>query len=211
MHDPFPIAPPPQLVRATTPLAEFLSLSTLPIHIHELLLAALSYHLICVYVSPFLSRRLFPSVYPSLPLRSQVNWDVHVVSLVQSVVVCAAAIWIMIVDKERKSMGWEERIWGYTGADGMIQAFAAGYFLWDLQICLRYLGIFGPGLLMHAIAALIVFSLGFVRHLPRQTSEAPSLLTDDRGPSSITTPPPSSSMNSHPPFSTFIGFSTSCR
>ncbi|KAL8647679.1 MAG: hypothetical protein Q9226_006340 [Calogaya cf. arnoldii] len=161
MHDPFPISPPPLLVKATTPLAEFLSLSTLPIHIHELLFAALSYHFICAYVSPFLSRRLFPDIYPSLPLRSRVNWDVHVVSLVQSVVVCAAAIWVMIADKERKSMGWEERIWGYTGADGMIQAFAAGYFLWDLQICLRYLGIFGPGLLMHAVAALIVFSLGF--------------------------------------------------
>ncbi|KAL8845916.1 MAG: hypothetical protein Q9221_008954 [Calogaya cf. arnoldii] len=155
MHDPFPIPPPPLLVKATTPLAEFLNLSTLPIHIHELLLAALSYHIICAYVSPFLSRRLFPDIYPSLPLRSRVNWDVHVVSLVQSVVVCAAAIWVMIADKERKGMGWEERIWGYTGADGMIQAFAAGYFLWDLQICLRYLGIFGPGLLMHAVAALI--------------------------------------------------------
>ncbi|KAL8910692.1 MAG: hypothetical protein Q9171_004027 [Xanthocarpia ochracea] len=161
MHDPFPIPPPPFLVKATTPLAEFLNLPTLPIHIHELLLATLSYHLICAYISPFLSRRLFPSVYPCLPLRSQVNWDVHVVSLVQSVVVCAAAIWVMIADKERKSMGWEQRIWGYTGAGGMIQAFAAGYFLWDLQICLRYLGIFGPGLLMHAVAALVVFSLGF--------------------------------------------------
>ncbi|KAL8674662.1 MAG: hypothetical protein Q9168_000970 [Polycauliona sp. 1 TL-2023] len=161
MHDPFPISPPPFLVKATTPLADFLGLHTLPIHIHELLLAALSYHVICAYISPFLSSRLFPSIYPSLPLRSRVNWDVHVVSLVQSVVVCAVAIWVMVADEERRSMDWEERIWGYTGADGMIQAFAAGYFLWDLQICLRYLGIFGPGLLMHAVAALVVFSLGF--------------------------------------------------
>lgn len=43
----------------------------------------------------------------------------------------------------------------------MIQAFAAGYFLWDLQICLRYMSVFGVGLLMHAVAALVVFSLGF--------------------------------------------------
>ncbi|KAL8686370.1 MAG: hypothetical protein Q9224_005466 [Gallowayella concinna] len=161
MHDPFPVSPPPLLVKAITPLADFLNLPTLPIHIHELLLAASTYHIICAYISPFLSRRLFPNIYPSLPLRSQLNWDVHVVSLVQSVVVCAAAIWVMIADKERKDMGWEERIWGYTGAGGMIQAFAAGYFLWDLQICVRYLGVFGVGLLLHAICALIVFSLGF--------------------------------------------------
>lgn len=165
MHDPFPISPPPLLVKAVTPLAEVLGLPTLPIHIHELLFAALSYHIICAYVSPILSRRLFPNIYPSLARRTQLNWDVHVVSLVQSVVVCAVAIWVMVADKERKGMGWEERIWGYTGAGGMIQAFAAGYFLWDLQICVRYLGVFGWGLLLHAVAALIVFTLGFVSHL----------------------------------------------
>ena len=29
-------------------------------------------------------------------------------------------------------MGPRERVWGYTGASGMVQGFAAGYFLWDL-------------------------------------------------------------------------------
>ncbi len=59
-------------------------------------------------------------------------------------------------------MGWKERVWGYDGAGGMIQGFAAGYFLWDLMICIRWLGVFGWGLLAHAVAALVVFSLGFV-------------------------------------------------
>lgn len=68
----------------------------------------------------------------------------------------------MYADEERKAMDWKERVWGYTGGGGMIQAFAAGYFLWDLQICLRYMSVFGVGLLMHAVAALVVFSFGFV-------------------------------------------------
>ncbi len=59
-------------------------------------------------------------------------------------------------------MGWEERVWGYTGADGMIQGFAAGYFLWDLITCAGNVAVFGWGLLAHAVAALVVFSLGFV-------------------------------------------------
>ena len=59
-------------------------------------------------------------------------------------------------------MGWEERVWGYSGAGGMIQAFAAGYFLWDLGICYRNRNVFGLGLLAHAVAALVVFSFGFV-------------------------------------------------
>ncbi|KAI4092072.1 MAG: hypothetical protein LQ344_003727 [Seirophora lacunosa] len=161
MLDPFPVPPPRLLVQTTTPLASALALPTLPLHIHELLFATLTYHLICAYVSPILSRRLFPNIYPNLPRRTRLNWDVHVVSLFQSIFVCAAALWVMAVDDERRHMDWKERIWGYTGGGGMIQAFAAGYFLWDLQICLRYFGVFGIGLLMHAVAALVVFSLGF--------------------------------------------------
>lgn len=48
----------------------------------------------------------------------------------------------------------------------MIQGFAAGYFLWDLGICITNIGVFGWGLLAHAIAALVVFSFGFVSILP---------------------------------------------
>lgn len=68
----------------------------------------------------------------------------------------------MYTDRERSNMDWEERVWGYTGAEGMIQGFAAGYFLWDLFVCAGNVGVFGFGLLAHAIAALVVFSLGFV-------------------------------------------------
>lgn len=63
-------------------------------------------------------------------------------------------------------MDWRGRVWGYTGAGGMIQGFAAGYFLWDLCVSAVHVSIFGWGMLAHAIAALIVFSLGFVSPLP---------------------------------------------
>lgn len=62
-------------------------------------------------------------------------------------------------------MTWDERIWGYDGAGGMIQGFAAGYFLWDLIVCVRWLDLFGWGMLAHAISALVVFSVGFVSGL----------------------------------------------
>ena len=58
--------------------------------------------------------------------------------------------------------GRRGRVFGYTGAGGMIQGFAAGYFLWDLVICCKHVAVFGWGLLAHAVAALMVFSLGFV-------------------------------------------------
>ena len=60
-------------------------------------------------------------------------------------------------------MGPRERVWGYTGATGMVQGFSAGYFLWDLAISAKNLDVHGPGSLMHAASALAVTMLGFVR------------------------------------------------
>ena len=69
----------------------------------------------------------------------------------------------MYTDEERKGMDWRGRVYGYTGASAMIQGFAAGYFLWDLCISVMHVDVFGWGMLAHAVSALVVFSLGFVR------------------------------------------------
>ncbi len=165
MDDPFPIPPPAFLKDLVTPIAKALNLTTLPLHIHEIVLATVSYHLICSVLAPALSTYFFPTIYPSLPRRTRLNWDVHVVSMVQSIIINMLALWVIWVDEERGRMSWEERIWGYDGAGGMIQAFAAGYFVWDLLICIRWVSVFGLGMLAHAVAALVVFSLGFVSGL----------------------------------------------
>lgn len=55
-----------------------------------------------------------------------------------------------------------ERVFGYTGASGLIQGLACGYFIWDLLVSTRYLKIFGIGIWAHAVTALCVFSFGFV-------------------------------------------------
>ncbi len=161
MHDPF-LAPPTFLQTLTEPIAQLFGLHTLPLHAHEILLSFLFYHGINIYLSPALSRLVFRQIYTALPARTKLNWDVHVVSLVQSCVINVLALWIMYVDEERRGMAWPERVWGYTGAGGMIQGFAAGYFLWDLVVSAANVAVFGWGLLAHAVAALVVFSLGFV-------------------------------------------------
>lgn len=165
MRDPFPLPPSPLLQNLSRPFANALSLHTLPLHIHEIALSALLYTFIYTIVSPRLSALLFPRTYPTLPRRTKLNWDVHVVSLVQSSFINFAALWVMWKDGERWGMGWEERVWGYSGAGGLIQAFATGYFVWDLGICARNVGIFGVGMLAHAVSALVVFALGFVSSL----------------------------------------------
>ncbi|KAL1835655.1 hypothetical protein VTJ49DRAFT_6265 [Mycothermus thermophilus] len=165
MRDPFPIPPIPALSRAVEPLAELLAMPTLPLHIHEVVGAALLYTAIQTVVSPVLSNWLFPQFYPRHHRAKKANWDTHVVSLVQSLLINALALWVMFADEERKAMDYEQRVWGYTGACGLIQALAAGYFVWDLGITLLNLDIFGLGLLAHAISALAVYTFGFRPYL----------------------------------------------
>jgi hypothetical protein len=164
MLDPF-FPPPQSLARGILPIAEVSGLSTLPLHIHEVLFGLVCYHLIYKTVAPIVSAWLFPTVYPHLSPRTTINWNVHVTSFIQSIFITVFALYVIISDEERKTMDWLGRIWGYTGAGGAVQGFAAGYFLWDLMVSTMHLSVLGWGSLAHAISALLVTSLGFVSHL----------------------------------------------
>ncbi|KAK5108543.1 hypothetical protein LTR62_008200 [Meristemomyces frigidus] len=165
MRDPFPIAPPPVLVRLTKPYADALGLSTLPLHIHEVLFALCLYTFVCTVVSPYLSKKFYPERYAALNHRTKVSWDVHVVSFVQSCIICSLSLYIILFDEDRKSWRgadrWQERVWGYSGATGLCQSFALGYFTWDLIMCTWRVDIFGWGMLAHAVSAVSVFALGY--------------------------------------------------
>jgi hypothetical protein len=161
-----PLGPPPGWLRdLVEPWALYFNVPAASEHIHEILLAFVGYQLIHYVVSPWLSPRLFPQHYPNLNRRTKLNWDVHVVSLVQSTTINALALWVLFTDQERKSMSIGERVYGYTGSCGMISGLAAGYFIYDLIVSTIYMRIFGIGMLFHAISALWVFSFGFVRLL----------------------------------------------
>lgn len=157
-----PIGAPSLLVDAARPLARTLSLRTLPFHTHEILPSFALYTFIGAFISPRVSTRLFPGVYPKLSPKTKVNWNVHFVSLIQSCFINSLALGVMYLDNERWSMGPKERVWGYTGATGMVQGFSAGYFLWDLVMSAKDMDVHGPGSLMHAASALAVSMLGFV-------------------------------------------------
>lgn len=161
MLDPFPFAPPQFLINATKPVADYLSLPTLPLHVHEVIFAIVVYQLIFSTFSPIISTYLFPNTYPQFNKRTRINWNVHVVSLVQSLVISIWGLYLMVYDDERREMNWAGRIWGYTGASGLLQGLATGYFIWDLIVTAMHVDIFGYGMLAHATAATTVFTLGF--------------------------------------------------
>lgn len=164
MRDPIPA--PTSLIRLTTPLSRTLSLRTLPLHAHEILPSFTLYTFLNTSILPLASTRLFPNTYPGLNPRAKLNWNARAVSLLQSCCVSAAALVVIYRDRERWGMGPRERVWGYTGASGMVQGFAAGYFVWDLATSALNVDVYGPGAVMHAGSALAVSLLGFVSVSP---------------------------------------------
>lgn len=160
MYD--PIAVPTWLHNAVLPLTNALHLHTLPLHIHEVLLSFIAYNIIDVLISPWLSQLVLPKTYAQFPHRTKLQWNMHVTSFVNSIVLAGAAIWVILADQDRLSRTWEERIWGYTGAAGMVQALSAGYFLWDVRVSSTNVEILGFPDLLHAIVGLVISILGFV-------------------------------------------------
>ena len=205
MKDPFPLPPIAWLSEKTQPWADYFDLPTLPLHIHEVFAAALLYSVIFWPISPWISNLLAPDHYSKLSRKRRLNWDAHVVSMVQSCLINALAIWVMFVDTEMSNMEWEERIWGYTGGAGFIQALAAGYFLWDLVVTSLNFDVFGVGTLAHAVAALLVYSLGFVRLNSTPPFIKLYILIYSSAHSSTTMPASSFSGNFLPLSSMFIG------
>lgn len=162
MRDPFPFSAPQVLQEAVTPLVKWTGWTTLPLHIHELLFSIGLYTVILLGVSPWLSNLLCPKTYKNLDRRTKINWDVHVVSMFQSILICGFSLYAILADPDRARMGWKERLWAYNGFDGFLTAMACGYFVWDFVVTIMHVNIFGYGMLAHAVSATAVFSLGFV-------------------------------------------------
>ncbi|KAF8864660.1 DUF887-domain-containing protein [Acephala macrosclerotiorum] len=160
MQDPF-FLPVSSFGEAIKPLCDYLSLRSLPSHIHEILFAFGVYHLIFEYIAPPLSNFFLPTRYSKLTYESKLRWNMHCASMVQCCTICVMALWTIAMDDERRNMNLNERLWGYTGAAGLVQALATGYFLFDLVVMVRYLDVFGLGMLAHASSCLITYTLGF--------------------------------------------------
>ncbi|RPA98440.1 DUF887-domain-containing protein [Choiromyces venosus 120613-1] len=157
---------PPALTKLVEPYATKIGLHTLPLHIHQVIAAFVVYHFIFAVISPILSSTIFPTIYRNFDKRTKVNWNVHVVSFAQSTFICILAIWAACNDPERDAWSKDEaamlkRTFGYSEVQGAVQAYAEGYFIWDLFMSAWHLDIFGLGFLAHAASAVMVFSLGF--------------------------------------------------
>jgi hypothetical protein len=143
-------------------LANALKLRTLPYHADQILISASIYQSLFSTISPIVSRNLFPTTYPKFPAKTRANWDSRVVGIAQAVFICSKALTVILTDPSRQNSTVQSRLWGYSAATGTVQAYAAGYFLWDIYVSARYWRLFGPTAFVHAVSAFTITMLGFV-------------------------------------------------
>ncbi|CAK7905706.1 hypothetical protein CAAN1_14S04016 [[Candida] anglica] len=127
-------------------------------HWHEILGSYVFYQTI-QFLSPWFSTRFFGKSYTNLSPRTKINFDIHVVSMIQCIISILVIIPMLnhpfyvnsLVDPK-------QGILGYYPYGGFVGAITSGYFVWDTYVCLRYFHLFGWGFLFHGVAALYVFA-----------------------------------------------------
>ncbi|KAK7204046.1 TLC domain-containing protein [Myxozyma melibiosi] len=153
MKDFLAIEYPPAVQETLTTVCNAIGLPMLAPHIHEVVLAFALYH------GLFLMGPLFNSAfssYKTMPRRTRINFDIHVVSQVQCLLIIALAF-PAFFDPELKV----DHLFAYSPYGGLVYAFAVGYFAWDSYISLKYINWFGIGFAVHGIASVSVFLLSF--------------------------------------------------
>lgn len=130
-------------------------------HWHEVILSLVFYSVIQL-LSPWVSKRVVGKAYTDLDRKTRINFDIHVVSMVQCLISVGALIFSWNHDHiTNRLVDPFLSVFGYNPYTGFVSAISVGYFLWDLVVCMQHYDIFGPGFLVHAVAAMTVFVCSF--------------------------------------------------
>ena len=150
-------------VVAGKPAATYTSLFDPSWHIQEISFIFAACCLINWALSPRISSYFFPSRYTSIHSNIKTQWDIRVVSLLQSTFIGVMALWVVVNDKELANItGVRERLWGYSKNVGMISGYSIGYYLWELAAMMQNTRSFSADMLLHSVCALVLLSVCYV-------------------------------------------------
>ncbi|KAK9484136.1 TLC domain-containing protein [Lipomyces starkeyi] len=153
MIDPLAIEYPERVAASLDAICGYVHLPALSKHIHEVVLAFALYQGLFL-LGPFFGS--FVSSYKTLNERTRLNFDIHIVSQVQCLLILALAF-PAFFDPDLQ----DDHIFAYSPYGGLVYAFAVGYFAWDSYISIKFIKWFGPGFALHGVASLSVFLLSF--------------------------------------------------
>ncbi|PAV23506.1 hypothetical protein PNOK_0057400 [Pyrrhoderma noxium] len=137
------------------PLAESLGLTKLPESAPNIVLSAICFWTVHIFISPVLSRVFFPGSYGRLrSSRDRNNWNVHVVSLVHALIIIPLSLRCLnspVLNADR-AFGWDPRV-------GTLASIACGYFAWDTFESLWHFS--DIGFVVHGLVCFFIYFLVF--------------------------------------------------
>lgn len=140
-----------------------LNLPALRPNIPLVILSAIFYQFVYSVAAPvlwFLLEYFNPLSTPSKVTRSL--WYINIVSIAQSCINTALAIYLFSHSQFRHGLTPQERILGYHKETARALAVSMGYFVFHLGSTWVQRGFHGMFMFVHAICALFAVSLGFV-------------------------------------------------
>jgi hypothetical protein len=140
-----------------------LNLPGLPPHIPFVILSAIFYQLVYSFVAPRLWI-LLEIFNPNSPPRKITRslWYTNIVSIAQSTVNTALAIYLLSHPEFRHGLTPKERALGYHKETARALAVSMGYFVFHLGSAWVQRGYHGISMFFHAVCALFAVSLGYV-------------------------------------------------
>lgn len=123
-------------------------------HLHEIIFSFVFYQLAFSVVAPFLNKVVFRKHYTTIrdPLL-KIDFNVHTVSMIQAVVSNTVLLPTLTTPMHYNVVTYTD---SYSS---MVSSLSAGYFIWDLTMCVRYFKLYGLEFTGHAIGSVYVMLL----------------------------------------------------
>lgn len=120
------------------------------LHLHEIICSFIFYHVVSTYFAPLVNKIIFGARYTQITDRKlKIDFDVHTVSMVQAFISLYILWPVLTLPLTSYNIATYQN--DYCS---MVTSLSAGYFIWDLMVCLKYFNIYGFQYLIHAVFAL---------------------------------------------------------
>lgn len=120
------------------------------LHLHEIIYSFIFYQLVSTYLAPLVNKIVFGDRYIKIADQElKIDFDIHIVSMVQACVSLYILWPVLTLPLTSYNIATYQN--DYCS---MVTSLSAGYFIWDLIVCLRYFKVYGFQYLIHAIFAL---------------------------------------------------------
>jgi hypothetical protein len=146
---------------------QYLAIPGIIEHLDCVILSTAFYIAIYNVVGPLLYRVIKPKDFTNRDIKlAEYHWVDNLVSLTQSCINSAIAVYLLVHTEFRRTLTAEERYLGYHWETSRALAVMTGYFCYHLGLTWVSRDIHGWFMFLHGVSAILAVPLGFVSLFP---------------------------------------------